>query len=221
MQDVSHCPQCRRRVLMPVELAGQLVQCPGCGATFTAGREDRPASAQASELPIAPRPDYERWEEPLRMEPKAARRRYDQDYDEDPEEARYRRRQRHLRDTAMHSVSGPATALQVTGGIAAALSGIMLFVHCMGGVDRGGPRDEFLMMGEGLGGVVIALVGLCWGLVILLGASKMRALDNHGSAMTAAIIAVLPCSPCWILGLPFGIWALTVLGKEEIREAFR
>jgi hypothetical protein len=38
--------------------------------------------------------------------------------------------------------------------------------------------------------------------------------------MVGAITAVLPCGPCWILGLPVGIWALVVLSRAEVKEAF-
>ena len=36
----------------------------------------------------------------------------------------------------------------------------------------------------------------------------------------AAIIAMIPCHGCCILGLPFGIWALVVLSAPEVKAAF-
>ena len=40
--------------------------------------------------------------------------------------------------------------------------------------------------------------------------------------MTAAIVAVIPCvAPCCLLSLPFGIWALVVLGDSSVKAAFR
>jgi hypothetical protein len=39
--------------------------------------------------------------------------------------------------------------------------------------------------------------------------------------MAASIIAMIPCvSPCCLLGLPIGIWALVVLMKPEVKSAF-
>jgi len=40
--------------------------------------------------------------------------------------------------------------------------------------------------------------------------------------MAAAIVACVPfCSPCVVLGIPFGIWALVVMAKPEVRAAFQ
>jgi hypothetical protein len=34
-------------------------------------------------------------------------------------------------------------------------------------------------------------------------------------------MALIPClGPCYILGIPAGIWALVVLARPEVREAF-
>jgi hypothetical protein len=50
----------------------------------------------------------------------------------------------------------------------------------------------------------------------------MRKLESFGLCMTASILAMIPClSPCCILGLPFGIWALVVLNKPEVKSAFQ
>ena len=39
--------------------------------------------------------------------------------------------------------------------------------------------------------------------------------------MTASILAVVPCvSPCCLVGLPIGIWALVVLSKPEVKSQF-
>jgi hypothetical protein len=59
------------------------------------------------------------------------------------------------------------------------------------------------------------------GAAILFGALKMMRLQSYGWAMAAAILAVIPClSPCCCLGIPFGIWALVVLSKPEVKAAF-
>jgi hypothetical protein len=50
----------------------------------------------------------------------------------------------------------------------------------------------------------------------------MKRLENHGMSMAAAIIAMVPCiSPCCLIGLPIGIWALTVLNDPSVKAAFR
>lgn len=72
-------------------------------------------------------------------------------------------------------------------------------------------------------------VRLIWGImllatsaIVLFGAIKMLKLESFGLAKTSAIIAVIPCiGPCIIFSIPFGIWALIVLGKPEVKNAFR
>jgi hypothetical protein len=67
-------------------------------------------------------------------------------------------------------------------------------------------------------GAVAILVSV----LILFGGIKMRKLENHGLAMAASILAMIPCiSPCCLIGLPIGIWAVIVLSKPEVKGAFR
>lgn len=88
------------------------------------------------------------------------------------------------------------------------------------GAARGGQQAAFAMM-SGAVGVVFGIIGIIIGVVILLGAMKMRKLESYGFAMTAAILTMIPCiSPCCLLGLPIGIWALVVLLKPEVKAAF-
>jgi hypothetical protein len=49
----------------------------------------------------------------------------------------------------------------------------------------------------------------------------MRRLESHGIATAAAIVAMIPCTGCCIVGIPFGIWALSVLNDSYVRAAFR
>jgi len=68
---------------------------------------------------------------------------------------------------------------------------------------------------------VSAVIGLVVSGVIFFGAMKMKSLENYGLAMAASIIAMIPCfSPCCLLGLPIGIWALVVLTKPDVKSAF-
>ena len=74
---------------------------------------------------------------------------------------------------------------------------------------------------SGTVGVVFSVIGIAMGIVILMGAMKMRNLQSYNFALAATIIAMIPCvSPCCILGLPFGIWALVVLMKPDVKAAF-
>jgi len=56
---------------------------------------------------------------------------------------------------------------------------------------------------------------------LFVGALEMIRMRSYPFALAAGVLAVIPWSPAWILGLPFGIWALTILAKPEVREVFR
>jgi hypothetical protein len=80
----------------------------------------------------------------------------------------------------------------------------------------------YIDMMTGTMGVVNVIVGLVCSILVILGAIRMKNLQSYGLAMTSAILALIPCtSPCCILGVPFGIWALVVLSKPEVKAAFR
>ena len=55
-------------------------------------------------------------------------------------------------------------------------------------------------------------------------ADRGRGGDAAGARLpwagAAAIFASIPWSPSWVLGLPFGIWAIIILGKPQVTEAF-
>jgi len=71
-------------------------------------------------------------------------------------------------------------------------------------------------------GIVGSLIGLAVGVVILLGALKMKSLTSYGFAMASAVLAMIPCvSPCCLVGLPIGIWAVVVLNDPAVKSAFR
>lgn len=59
-------------------------------------------------------------------------------------------------------------------------------------------------------------------LVIIFGGVKMMKLSGRGLAMTASILAMIPCfsSYACILGIPIGIWALSVLSNRDVKAAF-
>jgi hypothetical protein len=67
-----------------------------------------------------------------------------------------------------------------------------------------------------------SLLALLTSVLIVYGGLRMKALQSYALAVTAAILAMLPCNcPCCCLGLPVGIWALVVLLKPEVKAAFR
>jgi len=126
-------------------------------------------------------------------------------------------------DAAMEAVKGPALALVIFAviGLLFALLGLLmnLGVVGMGAVEEYGGGE---MMAQGAFGLIQSVIGLGISVFIYMAAKKMERLENFGWAMGASIVAMVPCiSPCCILGLPVGIWALIVLNKPEVKGAFQ
>jgi hypothetical protein len=123
-------------------------------------------------------------------------------------------------------VSGPAIALIVTAAIGIALA-LLGMVMTLAGVNRTQVQGmdpeaaRMVQMFQGPAALASQGIGIVVGVIIILGAMKMKKLESYGFAMTASVIAMIPCvSPCCILGLPFGIWALVVLNKPEVKSSF-
>ena len=68
--------------------------------------------------------------------------------------------------------------------------------------------------------VIVAPVWVAVAAVIMLAAQKMRRLESYSLAVTACILAMLPCHPGFLVGLPIGLWTLLVLLRPEVKEAF-
>ena len=68
--------------------------------------------------------------------------------------------------------------------------------------------------------LVVALVSLLAGIVLVLGAARMFDLQSYGIALIAAVVAILPCTPGFPISLPFGIWALIVVLRHDVKIAF-
>ena len=122
-------------------------------------------------------------------------------------------------------VAGPAIGLIVTAILGALVQMVslirLLLVHNSMPVNSQMPGQAWVAMLSGPIGVVISIIAILMGVVILLGALKMKKLESYGLAMTASILAMIPClSPCCVIGLPIGIWALMVLSKPEVKSAF-
>jgi hypothetical protein len=85
-----------------------------------------------------------------------------------------------------------------------------------------GQADAAKDTAAAMGGIAGNGFVMLFNLATLVGAYKMMNLDSYSAARSAAIISVIPlCSPCLILGIPFGIWALVVLSDAQVKSAFR
>ncbi len=77
------------------------------------------------------------------------------------------------------------------------------------------------MQAGGIVGLILSLIGLAVAAVIIMGGLKMKNLQSRGLAMTASILAMIPCISCCVLGIPIGIWSIVVLNDPNVRAAFR
>jgi uncharacterized BrkB/YihY/UPF0761 family membrane protein len=122
-------------------------------------------------------------------------------------------------------ISGPSTALLITGIIGAIFSVATFFSLMIGTglstVWREDIPDMYKELWEGVAGMGSSFVGILVAGFIIYAALKMKNLSQWGLAMAASILAMIPCiSPCCIIGLPIGIWCLVVLTKPEVKTAF-
>lgn len=129
--------------------------------------------------------------------------------------------------SATNQVNGPAIGLIVTAilGFLASIVGTLWNLLAVGvGFHQPGMNAEMerlVSMFSGTMGVISGIIGFLVAGLILFGALKMKKCESYGWAMTASIIAMIPCiSPCCLVGLPIGIWALVVLSKPEVKSAF-
>ncbi len=126
---------------------------------------------------------------------------------------------------ASRQVSGPAIGLLVTGIVGIFFAALALIVSILGMGFAPFIRDEiperYAEFWEGSVGAASAIVGLAVAAFIIFAALKMRDLRQWELSLAASIVAMIPCvSPCCILGLPIGIWALVVLLRPDVKEAF-
>jgi hypothetical protein len=57
--------------------------------------------------------------------------------------------------------------------------------------------------------------------VCVLGAIQMLRRRMYGVALMGAILPIINCgNNCCCLGLPLGIWALIILLRPEVKDAF-
>ena len=127
---------------------------------------------------------------------------------------------------ALERVSGPATALIVTGILSIILQTIGIVANLALTVIEIGPAAQdpelfFNPFGPGIN-AAFGVFSLAMAILVLVGAMKMKSLNSYGFVVASAIVAMIPCiSPCCLLGFPFGIWALVVLSDSSVKAAFR
>lgn len=126
---------------------------------------------------------------------------------------------------AADRVSGPAIGMIVT----ASISGLLIILSLIFDVwyIRSGEIDAE-PPSRGISRETAVYIRIAWGSLMLLadavivwGSIRMLSLRNLALCRIACTLSVVPCfGPCFILGIPFGVWGLKSLNDAEVRDAF-
>ncbi len=132
---------------------------------------------------------------------------------------------------AREMVKGPSIAMLVNGSLIAIVSLFGTLSHLLG---KQQPMPalppevppwvpQMIEAMQGPVGLAANVFSVLVGVFIIFGSLKMMKLQSRGLAMATAIVSMIPCLTgcCCVLGLPFGIWALVVLNKPEVKSSFR
>lgn len=121
----------------------------------------------------------------------------------------------------------PAICMYVVCGISIGYSVVNLAMQAMG---MAGPLPQMgdaqqqaaMEVGRVFGFVIVGLF-ILRDLFLIYAFSRMHMATAYGIAMAGAVISVIPCigSPCCLLGVPFGIWALVILNDPAVKAGFR
>jgi hypothetical protein len=88
-------------------------------------------------------------------------------------------------------------------------------------LEKQGFSVEGIIKGTSTGYIIAGVLALR-ALAMMIGGIMMLQLKGYGLAVLGSVLALLPClTPCCVLGMPFGIWALVVLNNAEVKAAFR
>lgn len=129
---------------------------------------------------------------------------------------------------ALQKIQGPAVGLIVTGALGLLMSLVSFVMNLLGAGMSGlsGLSDDQMAgamnMFAGGVGIVFAVIGFLVSAFIVWAAMQMKDLRNRTLSIVASVVAMIPCiSPCCILGLPIGIWALITINDPAVKGAFR
>ena len=204
MPVIIQCASCNTTLRVPENLLGQMVKCHSCGTTFRAP-ESQPAA------PGAPEP----FSQPGVFQPPPPSPMYPRDRYDDREEPK----------SLGGMVLAPAICLIVTAALGIILDAVGL-IMAMGPPPRADPNlppwlNDFQKSGHGPLSAFISILFLAVSAVILTGAIQMVRQKSWGLALAGSILAMVNISGCCcILGLPFGIWALVILVRPDVKSAF-
>lgn len=112
---------------------------------------------------------------------------------------------------AAGKVKVPGIGLMLAGAMSVMVLLLAMFVLSVRVSSSGGTRASFAM--------IVPLAVSVLGVSVILGGWSMMRMRRYGLCVAASILAMIT-PPGFLLGLPFGIWALIVLSRSDVREAF-
>jgi hypothetical protein len=125
------------------------------------------------------------------------------------------------------AAAGAGNPLMIPASILLVLASIMLALILLsvpGQILRMRDIDTTTHEGQGelIGSILTLVVWIIITAAILWGSIAMLRLRSYRDSFVAAVLSVIPvCSPCFVLGIPFGIWAIIVLIRPEVRARFQ
>lgn len=145
------------------------------------------------------------------------------------------------RESALAKVKTPATLLLITGVVSiigSILTGILpTFLPGIleGVVEQMAAQnpdfdaaqqeqfEQLISMTSGVQMYISAAIGLIGGVIMCLGASKMKNLQSYGLSMAGCIVAICPylsaCCGC-LFPIAIGIWGIVVLANQDVKSHF-
>ncbi len=119
------------------------------------------------------------------------------------------------RDQAREQLKIPAIILIVLG-VLWIIWRVVDFILCFFLVQQGAP-----LTGQMTVGLVSDVIAVILNIAVIIGAVCMLKMNSRAGAWAGAIASVIPCvGPCCLLGIPFGIWAMVIMSKPEVAQAF-
>lgn len=115
---------------------------------------------------------------------------------------------------------GPGTALVMVGSLG--FLHLLLIIPAYLNMDwpaRQGMTPEHAMQ-LFVATALLTLLQIPVSTLMILGGLNMRRTDNFVLVVLAVVMALLPLGPAWLVSLPVAIWAISVLARRDVRQAF-
>ncbi len=131
------------------------------------------------------------------------------------------------RKRPIEEIQGPAKALMLVSIISIVLSslGLIFELYLIGTYDdmsRYHINTKWVQPKQVWTRFTFELIPVFVSAFVFFGASKMKKLQGFKVSRAAAMVACIPLlGPCLILGIPCGMWALSILSKPQVVNSFR